>query len=168
MGFFSKKKKEQPKDIVIDNPAFGPMKLSPTTGWFSVEKKQFVLWEKEFKVWYDALIDTPEDAITAEQEQSFELFQEKLDSFRSQIEAALEERFAPQKIDVETLQNSLEFNSIYFSRDGKIGIPITTDLDNDILEWCDIGPDDQFAVMLYPELKISPSNEEFTEIFFYI
>ena len=67
--------------------------------------------------------------------------------------------------DEEELSEALKVNGVFFSKDGKIGIDCSVDLDMGYLEECGIGPDENFGIAVAPGVRLLPSSEEFLDYF---
>ena len=159
--FFNKKKKDVIVPLTVNNPVFG--KVRNFGNWFTVEPIQFSLWNKSFTVKLRMVANGEQDQITNQQEESGLLFQENTVKFKSQIEQNIQELF--DDLSIDELEASIIIQGFYFAKDGRIGVALSADLDNDYLEEHEIGPDNNFGFSIYPKYALLPSNEEFLDFF---
>lgn len=159
--FFNKKKKDVIEPLTVTNPVFG--KFRNFGNWFTVEPINFVLWNKSFTVKLRMVANDEQDPITNQQEESGLLFKANTVKFKRQIEQSIQELF--DDLSIDELEASVIIQGFYFAKDGRIGVALSADLDNDYLEEHKICPDNNFGLSIYPQYTLLPSNEEFLDFF---
>ena len=161
MGIFKRKKTQSNEPVSIENTVFG--KMRNFGNWFTVDSFDVVLWKQIYSVRMRTVAKGVHDPVTVQQEKACLEFKKNLEMYQSQIEEAVSNLFDIH--DEETLKEHIQVCGVYFSKDGKFGVAMSTTFDNDFLEECGIGPDENFGIALYPELFILTSNESFLEYY---
>lgn len=103
------------------------------------------------------------DPVTSEQEDACRDFLRNLESYQKYVEDIIVNYF--HITDEEILRDVMQVEGVYFSRDGRFGLAMSTSLDNDYLEECGIGPDENFGIALWPDRFVISSNEEFLNFY---
>lgn len=161
MGIFKKKQKDYSVSNETKNMVFGDVRN--IGNWYTVNSFPITIWENSFSVRVRLVSNGKEDPITNEQEEAFKRFQANQKEYERLIEDGMDHFFCT--VDAEKLHGSIDIQGLYIGKDGKLGAALCAHLNNDLLEENGIGPDDQFGIVLYPEMHVLPSNEEFLDYF---
>lgn len=157
MSIFKRKKKTPKEPLTIDNPAFGKIQYFGT--WYTVDCFDLTLWGKKYPIRMNAFAEDENDPVTSEQEDACREFLKNLETYQKYVEEMIINTF--HITDEEILRDVMEPESVWFSRDGRYGLAMSTSLENDYLEECGIGPDENFGIALCPERFVLSSSEEF-------
>lgn len=163
---FKSKKKEkslpQKEEIAaVENNTFG--KVRNFGNWYSLETHDFKLWGEVNKVRLWAVANDETEPITPKQEQACQHFFKNISEEQKTIEQTVSEFFHID--DTSVLKNSVFANGIYFSRDGKCGVDMSVELDEEYIASCGIAPDESFGIALFPEVKFFTSGEDFMDFY---
>lgn len=147
--------------VAVENNIFG--KVRNFGNWYSIETHDFLLWEKTNKVRLWAAAKDETEAITFEQEQACQYFFKNILEEQELVEKMVSNFFHID--DPNILKNSIFANGVYFSRDGKCGIDMSTELNEEYIASCGIGPDESFGISLFPEVHFFTSGEDFMDFY---
>lgn len=153
-----KRKKDTPKEpVTIDNPVFGKMRNAGN--WSTVDCLDFTLWGKKYSIRMSTVAWDENETVTSEQEDACREFLRNLETYQKYVEDIVMNLF--HITDEEILRDVIQVEEVYFSRDGRYGLAMSTSLENDYLEECGIGPDENFGIALWPDRFVISSSEEF-------
>lgn len=147
--------------VAIENNIFG--KVRNFGNWYSIKTYDFLLWGEINKVRLWAVAKDETEAITSEQEQACQCFFKNILEEQRLIEKMVSDFFNID--DISILKNSIFANGIYFSRDGKCGVDMSVELEDEYIASCGIGPDESFGISLFPEVHFFTSSEDFMDFY---
>lgn len=159
MGLFKKKQKKE--DSYAENRVFGKVFLLGS--WHTADKFEVSALGRTYSVMFTMLINGTDEPISGQQEVAGEDFLKNMNTYMDLFEKEIKRVFA--NTDEEELSEALKVNGVFFSKDGKIGIDCSVDLDMGYLEECGIGPDENFGIAVAPGVRLLPSSEEFLDYF---
>lgn len=100
--------------------------------WYTVDCFDFTLWGKKYSIRMRAVAWDENDPVTSEQEDACRDFLRNLESYQKYVEDIIVNYF--HITDEEILRDVMQVEGVYFSRDGRFGLAMSTSLDNGYLE----------------------------------
>lgn len=163
MKLFGKRRYSEgnPKEIEVEN--FGRMRC--LSDWYTVDYFEFMVFMKTYKVCLYAICNGNEGGVLDKQVEACGIFLESKEKIQDLLQNAL--LGLMHGCEEKEIIEMLQIKGVYFAPDGSFGVSALLEGEDDELAKFDVGPDNGFGVVLFPDVILFHSSEEFFEHYGY-